>query len=145
MNNRDTLNRCWRSASVYDQQRNAEVTTAAGRFADDNDDDASIVVYRDVNAIYMYIIISYIIFIIIIYVTVTAVYGDGDDIIRGPRRSAAASAMIGILLGKLGRYCYCCKSCYVAAGHLWRNATDRSTREPRVVVLLYIILYTFVY
>lgn len=69
MNNRDTLNRCWRSASVYDQQRNAELTTAAGG------GDASIVVYRDVNAVSytVRIIIEYII-CIIVYVTVTAVY-----------------------------------------------------------------------
>lgn len=70
MNKRDTLNRCWRSASVYDQQRNAEVTTAVGRFGDDdNDDDAFIVEYRDGNAISVYYIISiYYVYIIINYI-----------------------------------------------------------------------------
>lgn len=53
---------------------------------------------------------------------------------------AATGAIIGIIILSC-RYCYCCESCYAAAWHLRRNATDRSTIEPRGVFLLYIILY----
>lgn len=70
---------------MYDQQCNAEVTTAADRFTDD--DEVSIVEYRDGNVIiYIICIIIYLVYIILLFIIMRydnrGIYGDGDDIVR---------------------------------------------------------------